>query len=63
MPMPGGGIVHGPLPRDYARAPQEDDRGVPARRFSGLLAGRIHVIDSLSVGEVPSTKTHRRPVS
>ena len=57
--MTGGGIVHGPTPRDYA---QRTPKKMIAAALRGSLSdrargGRIHVIDSLSVGEVPSTKT------
>ena len=55
----GGGIVHGPTPRDYA---QRTPKKMIAAALRGSLSdrargGRIHVIDSLSVGDVPSTKT------
>ena len=57
--MTGGGIVHGPTPRDYA---QRTPKKMIAAALRGSLSdrargGRIHVIDSLSVGDVPSTKT------
>jgi large subunit ribosomal protein L4 len=57
--MTGGGIVHGPTPRDYA---QRTPKKMIAAALRGSLSdrargGRIHVVDSLSVGEVPSTKT------
>ncbi|MBK4348394.1 50S ribosomal protein L4 [Lacisediminihabitans changchengi] len=57
--MTGGGIVHGPHPRDYA---QRTPKKMIAAALRGALSdrargGRIHVVDSLSVGEVPSTKT------
>ncbi len=57
--MTGGGIVHGPHPRDYS---QRTPKKMIAAALRGVLsdrarAGRIHVIDSLSVGDVPSTKT------
>ncbi|HEY0260306.1 MAG TPA: 50S ribosomal protein L4 [Lacisediminihabitans sp.] len=57
--MTGGGIVHGPHPRDYA---QRTPKKMIAAALRGALSdrargGRIHVIDSLSVGETPSTKT------
>lgn len=56
--MTGGGIVHGPTPRDYA---QRTPKKMIAAALRGSLSdrargGRIHVIDSLSVGDVPSTK-------
>ena len=57
--MTGGGIVHGPHPRDYA---QRTPKKMIAAALRGVLSdrargGRIHVIDSLSVGDVPSTRT------
>jgi large subunit ribosomal protein L4 len=56
--MTGGGIVHGPHPRDYS---QRTPKKMIAAALRGALSdrargGRIHVIDSLSVGDVPSTK-------
>ena len=56
--MTGGGIVHGPTPRDYA---QRTPKKMIAAALRGALSdrargGRIHIIESLSVGEAPSTK-------
>src|SRR5690554_5716228 len=56
--MRGGGIVHGPVPRDYA---QRTPKKMIAAALRGALSdrargGRIHVVDSLSVGDAPSTK-------
>jgi large subunit ribosomal protein L4 len=56
--MKGGGIVHGPHPRDYS---QRTPKKMIAAALRGTLSDRargerIHVIDSLSVGETPSTK-------
>ena len=56
--MKGGGIVHGPHPRDYA---QRTPKKMIAAALRGALSDRargerLHVIDSLSVGNVPSTK-------
>ncbi len=56
--MTGGGIVHGPHPRDYA---QRTPKKMIAAALLGALSdrargGRIHVVDSLSVGDTPSTK-------
>jgi len=56
--MKGGGIVHGPHPRDYA---QRTPKKMIAAALRGALSDRargerIHVVDSLSVGNVPSTK-------
>jgi len=56
--MKGGGIVHGPHPRDYS---QRTPKKMIAAALRGALSdrargGRIHVIDSLSAGTTPSTK-------
>jgi large subunit ribosomal protein L4 len=56
--MTGGGIVHGPHPRDYS---QRTPKKMIAAALLGALSdrargGRIHVIDSLSAGDKPSTK-------
>jgi large subunit ribosomal protein L4 len=55
----GGGIVHGPQPRDYS---QRTPKKMKAAALRGALsdrarAGRVHVVSSLAVGETPSTKT------
>jgi large subunit ribosomal protein L4 len=55
----GGGVVHGPTPRDYA---QRTPKKMKAAALRGALSdravnGRIHVVESLSGGDVPSTKT------
>ena len=57
--MTGGGIVHGPTPRDYA---QRTPKKMIAAALKGALSdrargGRVHVVDVLAVGDVPSTKT------
>jgi large subunit ribosomal protein L4 len=57
--MTGGGIVHGPTPRSY-------DQRTPKKMIAAALLGslsdrargsRVHVVDSLTLGPVPSTKT------
>lgn len=55
----GGGIVHGPQPRDYS---QRTPKKMKAAALRGALsdrarAGRVHVIESLVTGDVPSTKS------
>jgi large subunit ribosomal protein L4 len=55
----GGGTVHGPQPRDYS---QRTPKKMIAAALRGALSDRargerLHVIDSLSVGNLPSTKT------
>ncbi|MGP3958411.1 50S ribosomal protein L4 [Nonomuraea sp. 3N208] len=54
----GGGVVHGPVPRDYAqRTPKKMKvaalRGALSDRASG---GRVHVVSSVVPGETPKTK-------
>ncbi len=54
----GGGVVHGPHPRDYA---QRTPKKMKAAALRGALSdrardGRIHVVDSLVSGDKPSTK-------
>ena len=54
----GGGVVHGPVPRSYA---QRTPKKMKAAALRGALSdrardGRVHVVDTLVSGEVPSTK-------
>ena len=54
----GGGVVHGPQPRDYS---QRTPKKMKAAALRGALsdrarAGRIHVVESLVGGDRPSTK-------
>lgn len=54
----GGGVVHGPQPRDYA---QRTPKKMKAAALRGALSdraryGRIHVLDGLVSGDTPSTK-------
>ena len=56
--MTGGGIVHGPTPRDYA---QRTPKKMIAAALRGALSdrarnGRIHVVAELVAGSTPSTK-------
>lgn len=56
--MTGGGIVHGPQPRDYA---QRTPKKMIAAALLGALSdrargGRVHVVESLVAGDAPSTK-------
>jgi large subunit ribosomal protein L4 len=56
--MTGGGVVHGPTPRDYS---QRTPKKMKAAALRGALSdrarnGRIHVVESLAAGEKPSTK-------
>jgi large subunit ribosomal protein L4 len=55
----GGGVVHGPQPRDYA---QRTPKKMKAAALRGALSdrarnGRVHVIDAFDVAEKPHTKT------
>ncbi len=55
----GGGVVHGPVPRDYT---QRTPKKMKAAALRGALSdrargGRIHVLESVVTGEAPSTKT------
>jgi large subunit ribosomal protein L4 len=55
----GGGVVHGPQPRDYS---QRTPKKMKVAALRGALSdrareGRIHVVDSLVSGDTPSTKT------
>ncbi|MDQ4102346.1 MAG: 50S ribosomal protein L4 [Actinomycetota bacterium] len=57
----GGGVVHGPIPRDYS---QRTPKKMKAAALRGALsdrarAGRVHVLSTLVEGETPSTKTAR----
>lgn len=57
--MTGGGIVHGPVPRDYA---QRTPKKMIAAALRGALSDRargqrVHVVDSLGIDKAPSTKT------
>ena len=56
--MTGGGVVHGPSPRNYA---QRTPKKMIAAALRGALSdrarhGRIHVVETLVAGETPSTK-------
>ncbi len=55
----GGGVVHGPTPRDYS---QRTPKKMKAAALRGALSdrareGRVHVIESLVTGEAPSTRS------
>lgn len=55
----GGGIVHGPQPRDYS---QRTPKKMKAAALRGALTDRarnerIHVVEGLVAGDKPSTKT------
>ena len=54
----GGGVVHGPKPRDYSqRTPKKMKAGALRGAVSDRAReGRIHVVSELVTGDVPSTK-------
>lgn len=57
--MTGGGIVHGPTPRDYS---QRTPKKMIAAALLGALSDRargerIHAVQTFTTGEAPSTKT------
>ena len=54
----GGGVVHGPKPRDYSqRTPKKMKTGALRGALSDRARdGRIHVVSELVSGETPSTK-------
>ncbi len=56
--MTGGGIVHGPTPRDYS---QRTPKKMIAAALLGALSdrargSRIHAVQAFTAGETPSTK-------
>ncbi|MGO1479714.1 MAG: 50S ribosomal protein L4, sunset domain variant [Brachybacterium sp.] len=61
----GGGVVHGPVPRDYSlRTPKK----MKAAALRGALSdrarnGRVHVVSSLLEGDVASTKAVRQTLA
>jgi len=60
----GGGIVHGPTPRDYS---QRTPKKMKAAALRGALsdrarAGLVHVVSAVVEGDTPSTKAARRVV-
>jgi large subunit ribosomal protein L4 len=55
----GGGVVHGPVPRDYS---QRTPKKMKAAALRGALSdrardGRLHVVEGFVSGDKPSTKT------
>jgi large subunit ribosomal protein L4 len=54
----GGGVVHGPVPRDYS---QRTPKKMKAAALRGALSdrareGRVHVVEAFLADDVPSTK-------
>jgi large subunit ribosomal protein L4 len=61
----GGGVVHGPTPRDYA---QRTPKKMKAAALRGALsdrarAGQLHVVTELVTGEKPSTKGAKQAIA
>jgi large subunit ribosomal protein L4 len=61
----GGGVVHGPTPRDYA---QRTPKKMKAAALRGALSdrarnGRVHVVTALIDGEAPSTKAAKQALA
>src|SRR6188474_663543 len=61
----GGGVVHGPQPRDYS---QRTPKKMKAAALRGALsdrarAGRVHVLKCVVAGETPSTKSALAAIS
>lgn len=55
----GGGVVHGPQPRDYS---QRTPKKMKAAALRGALsdrarAGRVHVVEGFGIDGAPSTRT------
>jgi large subunit ribosomal protein L4 len=60
----GGGVVHGPTPRDYA---QKTPKKMKAAALRGALsdrarAGLVHVVSAVVTGDTPSTKAARAAI-
>jgi large subunit ribosomal protein L4 len=58
----GGGVVHGPQPRDYS---QRTPKKMKAAALRGALSdrarnGRVHVVDTLVTGDKPATRSALR---
>ncbi|HEV3169548.1 MAG TPA: 50S ribosomal protein L4 [Actinocrinis sp.] len=54
----GGGVVHGPVPRDYSQRTPKKMKAAALRSALSNRArsGRLHVVDSFDVADTPSTK-------
>ncbi|MBP2476145.1 large subunit ribosomal protein L4 [Crossiella equi] len=60
----GGGVVHGPTPRDYS---QRTPKKMKAAALRGALSdrvrnGKLHVLTAVLEGEKPSTKVARKTI-
>lgn len=63
--MRGGGVAHGPVPRDYD---QRTPKKMKAAALRGALSdrardGKVHVFSSLLDSETPSTKTALKAIA
>lgn len=63
--MTGGGVVHGPTPRNYA---QRTPKKMIAAALRGALSdrarnGRVHVVENLVEGTTPSTKAIKASIA
>jgi large subunit ribosomal protein L4 len=61
----GGGVVHGPTPRDYT---QRTPKKMKAAALRGALSdrvrnGQLHVVTELVAGEKPSTKDAKKALA
>ncbi|HKS44644.1 MAG TPA: 50S ribosomal protein L4 [Amycolatopsis sp.] len=61
----GGGVVHGPTPRDYT---QRTPKKMKAAALRGALSdrvrnGQLHVVTELVTGEKPSTKDAKKALA
>jgi len=61
----GGGVVHGPQPRDYS---QRTPKKMKAAALRGALsdrvrAGQLHIVTELVSGEAPSTKAAKTAIA
>lgn len=61
----GGGVVHGPTPRDYA---QRTPKKMKAAALRGALSDRarsglLHVVSAIVEGDTPSTKSARKLIT
>jgi len=54
----GGGVVHGPQPRDYSQRTPKKMKAAALRSALSNRArsGRLHVVDAFDIGGKPSTK-------
>src|ERR1700749_2538394 len=60
----GGGVVHGPTPRDYTQRPPKKMKAATQRRAPAgrARAGGVHVVTPVVPGDTPSTKSARKVI-